>query len=231
MSVGGWVAGVAVVVVVGAGLYVTDRVALSRAEDRVAAGIEANFDGVQGQPQVDLGGFPFLPQLLNDRIEDVTASVDGVTIGGVAATDVQVAAQGVSTDEPYTVEHGDVAATLPPESVEQVIADRTNLDVDVVVEGGQLRLEGKVLGVTLSAALELRVEDGKLLATARDFTLGPATISVDDLPGGIGDRLTDVEVPVDGLPQGVVLTGATVIPAGVRITAAGNDLTLPATVD
>ena len=51
--------------------------------------------------------------------------------------------------------------------------------------------------------------------------------SVDDLPGAIGDRLTDIEIPVSGLPEGLVLSDATVVADGVRITADGADVVLP----
>ena len=53
------------------------------------------------------------------------------------------------------------------------------------------------------------------------------TVSVDDLPDVIGKRLSDVEIPVVGLPEGVVLSDATVVADGVRITADGTDVVLP----
>ena len=56
-----------------------------------------------------------------------------------------------------------------------------------------------------------RVEDGKLLVTVDNVQIAGLTVSVDDLPNAIGDRLTDIEIPVEGLPEGLVLSDATVV--------------------
>ena len=84
-----------------------------------------------------------------------------------------------------------------------------------------------MLGLTLAANLVPRVEDGKLLVSVENVQIAGLTVSVDDLPNAIGDRLTDVEIPVEGLPDGLVLSDATVVADGVRITADGTDVVLP----
>jgi hypothetical protein len=58
------------------------------------------------------------------------------------------------------------------------------------------------------------------------MSLGGLTITVDDLPDRIASRLTDLEVPVSGLPEGLTLTSVAVVPDGARITATGQDVTL-----
>ena len=73
-----------------------------------------------------------------------------------------------------------------------------------------------------------RVEDGKLLVNVENVQIAGLTVSVDDLPNAIGKRLTDVEIPVSGLPEGVALSKAAVVSTGVRITATGTDVVLPA---
>ena len=47
------------------------------------------------------------------------------------------------------------------------------------------------------------------------------------LPDGLAGRLTGVEVPLEGFPDGLVLTDAVVHPDGLRITASGTDVTVP----
>jgi hypothetical protein len=141
--------------------------------------------------------------------------------------DVDVEAQDVSTSEPYTAGSGSVAATLPTASIQKVVADRTSLDVQVAVEGDALKASGQVLGLKLSATLTPRVEDGRLLVDVGGLQLAGLTITVDDLPASVRSRLTDLEVPVSGLPEGIVLSEATVVPEGVRITATGTDVVLP----
>ena len=216
-------------VVLVAGAFVADRVAESQAEKRVVEAVEQNLDGVVGTPSVELGGFPFLTQLLAGSVDVVTGEVEGVTLEGIDATDVTLDARDVSTSEPYTVGTASISATLPTASIEQIVADRSQLDVTVAVDGDALTASGRVLGLALAANLVPRVEDGRLLVNVENVLIGGLTVSVDDLPGAIGDRLTDVEIPVEGLPEGLVLSDVTVVADGVRITADGTDVVLPTT--
>jgi len=213
-------------VVLVAGAFVADRVAASTAEKQVVAAIEENLD-VVGTPTVELGGFPFLTQLLAGSIDDVTGTVDGVTLEGIDATDVTFDGHDVSTSEPYTVGTATISATLPTASIEQIVADRSDLEIAVAVDGGALTASGEVLGLRLAANLVPRVEDGTLLVSVENVQIAGLTVSVDDLPNAIGNRLTDVEIPVEGLPDGLVLSDATVVADGVRITADGTDVVLP----
>ncbi|MFC0713066.1 LmeA family phospholipid-binding protein [Cellulomonas biazotea] len=143
---------VSVVLVLGAGVVVADRVAASMAERRAVEAVQENLD-VTGTPSLSIEGFPFLTQVLAGSLDDVSGSVDGVTLdGGITATDVTFDAQGVQTSEPYTVSTGTISATLPTATLEQVVAEQTDLDVDVSVEGDRLIASGAVLGVDLSAA-------------------------------------------------------------------------------
>ncbi|MFC8190185.1 DUF2993 domain-containing protein [Cellulomonas sp. NPDC057328] len=217
---------VVTLVVLGAGAVVADRVALGVAEDRAREVVTQQL-AVTGDPEVAIHGFPFLTQLLAGELDDVDAAATGLTLEGVEATDVRVTAQGVGLTAPHTVRAATLAATLPPESLERVLADRAGLAVDLTVDAGVLRAGGEVLGLALSAGLVPRVEDGVLLVDLTDVALGERTLDLDDLPGGLGDRVTGLEVPVEGLPEGVVLTSASVVPGGVRVTAEGADVVLP----
>jgi hypothetical protein len=220
------VGGVVAVVVLVAGAYVGDRVAESAAERRVVEAIEQNLD-VVGTPTVEVGGFPFLTQVLAGSIGDVTGRVDGVTLEGIDATDVTIDAHDVSTSEPYTVGTATISATLPTASIEKIVAERSDLEITLAVDGDALTASGEVLGLDLTARLVPRVDDGRLLVTVESVQIAGLTVSIDDLPSALGDRLTDVEIPITGLPDGLVLSEATVVPDGVRITATGTDVVLP----
>ncbi len=89
----------------------------STAENRAQQAIEQNLDDVVGTPTVDIGGFPFLTQVLKGSLNEVSATIEGVTIEGIAATDVTVDATDVSTSEPYTAGAAEISATLPTGSV------------------------------------------------------------------------------------------------------------------
>ncbi|MBO3101033.1 LmeA family phospholipid-binding protein [Cellulomonas fengjieae] len=226
MSGRGVVVGVVAVVVLVGGAYVGDRVAESAAEERVVEAIEQNLD-VVGTPTVELGGFPFLTQVLAGSIDDVTGQVAGVTLDGIDATDVTIDAHDVSTSEPYTMGTATISATLPTASIERIVAERSDLEITLAVDGDALTASGKVLGLSLAADLVPRVEDGTLLVNVQNVQVAGLTVDVDDLPSALGDRLTNVEIPVAGLPEGLVLSEATVVPDGVRITATGRDVVLP----
>jgi len=74
-----------------------------------------------------------------------------------------------------------------------------------------------------------RVENGTLLVDAQKLTLGGQAITTQSLPAALRSRVTGIEVPVQGLPNGLTLTRAEVVPTGVRITADGTNVSVPQT--
>ena len=54
-------------------------------------------------------------------------------------------------------------------------------------------------------------------------------VSAQALPGALRERVTASEVPVEGLPAGLVLSRADVVPTGLRITADGTNVVVPQT--
>ncbi len=220
------VAGVVALGLVAAGALVVDTVARGEAEDRVAAAVTQRLD-VDGTPDVRIEGFPFLTQLLGRSLRDVDATASGVTLDGIDLTDVDVRAADVSLEQPYRVGDVRVEATVPTASVQRLVQERVALDV--TVDGDVLRATGELLGVPLAVGLVPRVAAGRLLVDVQDVELGAATLRLDELPGGIADELTGLEVPLGGLPAGVVLTDARVVPDGVRVVAVGTDVVLEAT--
>ncbi|GIG41582.1 LmeA family phospholipid-binding protein [Cellulomonas phragmiteti] len=208
---------------VAAGAYVADGFARSSAEEQAAAVVTQQLD-VQGTPQVRIDGFPFLPQLFARSLDDVHATADGVTLEGIAATDVTLDATDVSLDAPYRVGGVRLEATVPTSSVQQVVGAR--VDMDLAVDGDLLRATGELFGIPLTAGLVPRVADGRLLVDVQDVTLGAGTLRLEELPGDVAERLVGIEVPLEGLPAGIVLEQAVVVPDGVRFTATGADVVL-----
>ena len=216
--------GLLVVVLV---LVVVDRIAAARVEQAVADGFTARVEDPVGEPRVEVGGFPVLTQLAAGRIDDVDIRLDGATLGGVAMTDLAIAARGVSTTGPQRMDHVDVHAIVPVASVQDLVTQRTELDVEVGVQGDELELRGTALGLPLVATLTPRVVDGRLLVDLGSVSVGGVELDPTLLPQDVSGRLTGLEVPLEGLPEGLVLTDAVVDPAGLRITASGTDVTIP----
>lgn len=219
----GLVAGVVALGLVGVGAYVADGFARAGAEDRAAAVLAQHLE-VDGTPDVQIDGLLFLPQLLARSLDDVRASASGVALEGVEATDVVVDATDVSLDAPYRAGTVRLEGTVPTSSVQQLVAQRVQMDV--VVDGEVLRASGELFGIPLTAGLVPRLADGRLQVDVQDVTLGAGELRLEELPGDVAERLVGIEVPLDGLPAGIVLEQAVVVPDGVRFTATGTDVPL-----
>jgi LmeA-like phospholipid-binding len=219
----GLVVGLVALGLVGVGAYVADGFERDKAEDSAAVLLSQRLQ-VDGTPDVRIDGFPFLPQLLARSLDDVHASARGVQLEGVEVTDVVVDATDVSLDQPYRVGTVRLEATVPTSTVQQLVARR--VQVDVAVDGQVLRASGDVFGIPLTAGLVPRVVDGRLQVDVQDVTLGAGELRLEDLPGDVAERLVGIEVPLDGLPAGIALEQAVVVPDGVRFTASGTDVDL-----
>ncbi|NMR20282.1 DUF2993 domain-containing protein [Cellulomonas fimi] len=224
MGARGVVVGVALLVVVGGGAVVADRVAVGMAEDAAAREVQAYVEGVIGEPDVQIHGFPFLTQVLAGRLDRVTARADGLVVDGVELTDVDIVARGIGVDQSYTVDDATLTGTLSVASAQRLLATQAELDVDLAAEGDRLLARTTVLGVDLTAALAPRAQDGRIRIDVTRLTLGPASIDVADLPRALEDQLTDLAIPIEGLPEGIALTGADVRDGAIRLSAAGADL-------
>lgn len=219
------------VVVVG-GLVAGDRYAESRAEE-YAVGVVGQSVATTQPPVVDIKGFPFLTQLMSGTLEEVTATAAGATLEGIPVTDVAVDATQVTVRPPAgqqpSAGHATIAATIPTASLEKVVKDKTGLTVQLSVSGSAVKATGNVLGLPLTLNLVPRVEGGKLLVDAQALTLGGREITAQSLPSALRGKVSGIEVPVEGLPAGLVLSRADVVPTGVRITADGTNVVVPET--
>lgn len=217
-------------VVVAGGLYAGDRYAEARAEE-YAVGVVSQNIATTGRPVVDIKGFPFLTQLLSGTLDEVSATAPGATLEGIAVTDVTVDASQVDVRPPAGQQpkagHATVAATIPTASLAKVVKDKSGLTVQLAVDGSAVKASGNVLGLPLTLDLSPRVEAGKLLVDAQGLTLGGREITAQSLPSAIRGRVSGIEIPVQGLPAGLVLSQAQVVPGGLRITADGTNVVVP----
>lgn len=219
-------------VVAAGGLYAGDRYAESRAEE-YAVGVVSQSMSTTQPPVVDIKGFPFLTQLLSGTLGEVTATAAGATLEGIPVTDVAIDMTRVevrpAAGRQPTAGHATIAATIPTASLAKVVKDKTGLTVQLAVDGTGVKASGTVLGLPMTLGLVPVVTNGRLLVNAQGLTLGGGEITVQSLPAALRERITGIEVPVEGLPAGLVLSRADVVPTGLRITADGTDVVLPQT--
>ncbi len=219
---------VLVLVVLAVVLVVGDRVAKGVAEQRIATSVSQAVT-VSGSPRVTiLEQTPFLLQLVQGRVRTVDVALAGAQLQGLAASDVHVRAQEVAVASPHRARHVSADGVLPTSTVQQVVAQRTGLDVTLSVDGAAMKATGKVLGLDLAVDLTPRVDAGRLLVDATTVTLGGRAIPTTALPAALRQGLTGLQVPVNGLPQGLTLTSAEVVPTGVHVTLTGDDVVAPA---
>ena len=213
---------VLVLALLAGGVVVADVVARRVAEQRVAAAVTQAVT-VTGSPQVRIQeSTPFLLQLVRGSVDSLDVSLAGAQLQGLAVTDVHVTAADVAVAAPHRTGHVTADGVLPTATVQQVLQQRTGLDATLSVEGGALRATAKLLGLDLVVTLTPRVDAGRLLVDVSGLTLGGRAIQPSTLPTSIRQTLSGLEVPVSGLPQGLVLTGAQVVPAGVHVTLVGD---------
>lgn len=212
------------VLLVGAA-WVADTVLRSRAETRIAGELDAAVPGVERPPDVTIEGFPFLTQVAAGELQSVRLAAPAATVADVRLEDVVVRLREVSTAAPYTAGRAEMTALLTPAAATAALG----LDgVELAVRGAELVLTTDLLGLPLDAVLAVRPEGRDVVVDVTGFVLAGVGVDAAELPGGIADALAGLRFEVTGLPAGTSLTAVRVVPAGIEVAAAGEDLDLSA---
>ena len=225
---------VALVVLTGL-LLVADRGLAAVAQRTVAAEVQLAA-GLTAEPDVDLGGFPFLTQAVRGRYDRVEVSstrvpagvlvldrLDAVLLG--AQVPIGEALSGSVTRVP--VEQVTARALVGFDQLQQQSGDRR---LTFAPDAGRLRVTGtvEVFGQELSAVAvsRLSIVDGDLLVTAESFEVGNDL--ADSLLTGALEGRFDLRVPVQDLPYGLAVTGVEVAAGGVVVLARAAETVLEA---
>jgi hypothetical protein len=211
---------------------VADRVSVGIAEDRVGRVI-AERGQLAGQPEVDIGGFPFLTQAVGGTYEDVRIALTAADLAQPEGTRADVSLRGVHVPlsdvlsgsvQEVPVDRIDGTATLSYALLSEQLGAGTTLSR----EGDGLRVERTVelAGLTLPlTAVGTLTLDGNDLVVDVSEASGAGV----DLPGVLVDQasdLLDLRYPVPELPFGLELTGVTPGEDGVDVAVAATDTVL-----
>lgn len=218
------VAGVVVVGVLAGGAVVADRVLHEQTEDRLASDLRDQIPGLDTEPDVTIAGFPFLTQVLAGELERVDVTAPEATVDGLLLEEVEVRLHEVSTDQPTTAGRARLTAFTSLDAMTAVL----DLPLDLAIDGRHLVASADLLGLPLEVLLLPRAGGREVLVDIDAFRLGGATISADNLPGGVADQLDGLAFPLDGLPEGLELTAVTLEPDGARLVTEGTDVVLDA---
>lgn len=210
---------------VGADL-VAERVATGKAEDRLAA------HGVT-DPQVDVGGFPFLTQLLSRSFGDVTMSGSAVEVDKARARQVKVHATDVKVPPSGDAIAGSVRATVVVTYAE--VVHRAGLAPMTLspVSSGKVRIKAKVslLGnpLDVSTVAAFSAKGNAIQVTPGDLTLGDGEVAGGRLGAQLADRYT-LSYRLGKLPVGISIQRVTARPDGFHVTLTGTDVTFDAAI-
>jgi hypothetical protein len=202
---------------------VAERVATDRAETRLAA------HGVQN-PQVSVGGFPFLTQLAARHFDSVTMSGDAVTSSRGSARDLTVVAHDVTLPQGGHATAGSVrGAGLV--TYAEVLRRSGAQDVTLsAASGGRVRMRGTatVLGQSLPVAAvgRVRAAGRSLRVVPTGFEVNGASVNSASLLDALGARFTLV-YRLTGLPAGLRVDSVTATATGFRVVVTGHDVTVP----
>jgi hypothetical protein len=222
-----------VVLVLLLGLAVlADRVAHGMAEDRVAAELVEK-GGLQGSPEVEIAGFPFLTQALGGRYDDVRISATAEELGQPAGTRADIALHGVQV--PLSSVLSGSVGEVPVERIDGTAT--LSYDLLEAQLGGDTTLHREGDGLRITKTVELLGQEIPLTATGT-VTLDGNDLVVDvanatgagvDIPDLLVDRvadLLDLRYAVPALPFGLTLTSVTPADEGVDVTVEATDTVL-----
>jgi len=215
------VIGVVVVAVLAGGAVAVDAVARDRVEAQIAAEVAAGF-GLESEPDVEIAGTTFLPQVLGGSVETVRVSADAATIGTLPMEEVTVTLTGVSAREPYVADAVDFTGLVPLAAAQEQVPE----ELELRIEDGAVLVGASVLGLPLEVTAT-PVADGRAVVARVDaLSLGGLTVQVTDLPESVAQTIDGIRVPIDGLPESMTLTSVTATEAGFQVEATGTEVAL-----
>jgi hypothetical protein len=231
LAVGGLVFLLVVVVL----LVVADRVGAWYAERRIAEEVQqevARRDITSDRPDVRVGGFPFLTQVLAGEYKSVKIKLREVDGGGIRLPELNVEATGVHADL-QTIRSGrgearaDEVTGTATVGYPTIAALANQPGLQLSGQGGQLRvrLPAEILGqqVTLVGTARVRVDDNRIRVTVSDLDdeSGNLPAQARALANGYADRLS-VSFQLPPLPFDLSVDEVTAQPEGLAVTATAH---------
>lgn len=212
---------------------VADRLAANYATGRIATAIEDDLGGVG--VDVAIPGFPFLTQAIAGSIDDVTITATSLERDGYTIEDLVGTGRGVSL-EGESIQTLSATATVTNQTMQTLITDALADtpdwalgEVEVMVREGNLELSARAIEVVDLAVDVQPITRGRSLSFELvNVRMGGATVTLSDIPLGLGDtiarEIAELEVELTMLPEGVTVSGLTVVEDGVLVTLTGTDV-------
>ena len=214
------IAGVVLLGLAGVGVA-ADFIVRDVVEERVAEQLAAQF-GVASPPLVEISGTVFLPQVVKGSLDRVRFSADDATVGELPMEDVVVDLADVGTSEPYVAQSVSFTGFVPLAAARDLAPE----GLELRIEDGAVVVVTEVLGLTLEAVATAVADGRDVIAQVAELRLAGVSVGVEELPESVGEAISAVRIPVDGLPEGMELSEVTVEGEGFAVTAVGEQVAL-----
>lgn len=230
-------------------LVAADRFVVSAAEDQMAKQIEASVSeslGCDVPPpsvrDVSIGGFPFLTQIAFGDFRDIGLTVEGISTPGPRVSSVEAHLKGIHLPVRKILTNS--VGEVPVDTVEATVRlDYADVNTFLAGQPGQVRINpvdgGDQIEVSGTADLPVlgsqevggvttfEVRDNELIMVPSEISLqGSVDFSI-PVPGGLGQLLPAIPIPVGGLPFDLTLAEAFTDASGLSLTATAKDVVLP----
>ncbi|QVQ50627.1 DUF2993 domain-containing protein [Spiractinospora alimapuensis] len=207
----------------------TDRALLYGAESELAKRVSQQYP-MDAEPDVDIGGFPFLTQAFGGTYSEINLvtgafAYEEIQFERIDVTlyDVEAPLADLMTSPTASARSAEGTALLPYSELQRRLPEGLSIEQ----EGGEPRISGDLaiqgFSVPVESGIEISVADSVLTVTPTDIEIGEAMVDL----GGVGDELA-FDFPVDDLPFDLAITDVEALPNGVQITVEGTDIPLVA---
>ncbi len=229
---------VVVLVVLAGVLVLADQLTRSYAEKQAATRLQSSL-GSTTAPTVDIGGFPFLTQVVANRFPSADVSAAGITAapssaaGGIQIQSLQAHLEDVRTSGGYqraTAGRLTGQATVPYSALDAYSANPVSYAGNDASGAGRIQvtvpapIAGDTLNVVLSGTVTVDEPNQQLVIVDPAVQVVGVDLSQQVVDALAGQFLKPI--PVGALPLGLRLTGVTTTSAGVVAEVAGTDVEL-----
>jgi hypothetical protein len=218
---------IAVIILAGL-LLAADRIGVVVADHEVADKVQTAYH-LPAKPSVSVKGFPFLTQVVSGNYHDIQVSVGQLTTNNVTVDDLVAQLTGVHAPvRDLTGNHSaDISAaqvtgtaTVPFSSVRR----RLPAGVQLSPDGSGVKLSGTVRYLGLSLPVSA---DAALSPSGSGIAVTPTRITVANGSSALSSLVSGqfrFVIPVTGLPLHLVVKSVSVVPGGVRVSAAAANV-------
>lgn len=203
---------------------------VSQADGVVEGGAASEDAGGDTEVSVSVGGFPLLTQLAAGRLESLTIRIpafDARTHDVTARiSDISAHLDDVTTSTPHIAGTLQASGAITQDSLASA-AQQAGVPGAVTIEDHGVVFSGAVLGVDVRAAIAVAIDEGGrgLVLSPTSASVGGAEIPLDTEALPV-DQLLSALIPLDALPEGIVVRDIAVEENSLRVALTGRDVDL-----